>query len=138
MISISPLLRLSNIYAKNSVQMIYNFVLPTCRPNSRHCLNNTISVDIIGKRHIFPTLDAAIYAYPDSKRSTVEMVQRLKLPAQSYVVIGGGVLEALKLRDTNDVDFVVTKRLYKQYQKKGGKNTFRMTANIYSHTTATR
>ena len=38
------------------------------------------------------------------------MVQRLKLPARSYVVIGGGVLEALGIRDTMDVDLVVNQK----------------------------
>lgn len=78
-------------------------------------------VDIIGKHNIYPSLEEAVFAYPTSRRSTIEMVQRLALPAHEYVVIGGGVMEALGLRDTNDVDIVVSSELYSAYTSKGWK-----------------
>jgi hypothetical protein len=49
------------------------------------------------------------------------MVKRLDIPVGSYVVIGGGVLEALHLRETNDVDLVVTDAIYKMFKKRGWK-----------------
>lgn len=75
-------------------------------------------VDLVGSDNIFPTLNAAIKSHPDSRRSSVEMMQRLKLPVESYVVIGGGVLEALGLRQTHDVDAVVSDEVYREYRDK--------------------
>jgi high affinity sulfate transporter 1 len=77
--------------------------------------------DIIGKQNIYTTLTEAVFDAPLSHRSSVEMVHRLDPPNGSYVVIGGGVLEALHLRETNDVDLVVTKNLYDLYHQKGWK-----------------
>lgn len=75
-------------------------------------------VDLVGGDNIFPTLNAAIKSHPDSRRSSVEMMQRLKLPKDSYVVIGGAVLEALDLRQTHDVDVVVSDAVYREYRDK--------------------
>ncbi|MFZ1249442.1 MAG: SulP family inorganic anion transporter [Candidatus Saccharimonadales bacterium] len=75
--------------------------------------------DLIGEDNIYPSLNEAIFDAPSSKRSVVEMVKRLDPPKQSYLVIAGGVMEAIGLRTTNDVDLVVTKSLYEEYRRKG-------------------
>ncbi len=76
-------------------------------------------LDIVGEGNVYASLEEAIFDLPTSKRSTVDMVKRLDISSDNYVVIGGGVLEALKLRDTNDVDLVVSDSLYKHFVKEG-------------------
>lgn len=76
-------------------------------------------VKLIGKKHIFPTLNEAIKSHPSSARSAIDMVKRLELSRNSYVVIGGGVLEALGLRSTYDIDMVVNEDTYKYFVGKG-------------------
>ena len=99
----------------DDIRLIFAHVPPT--------LNSVLShyglLDIIGENNIYPSLEDAVFDLPNSKRSTVEMVKRLDISSDDYVVIGGGVLEALKLRDTNDVDLVVSEALYKEFVKKG-------------------
>lgn len=73
-------------------------------------------VDLVGADHIFSTLNAAIKSYPISRRSAIDMMRRLDLPEGSYVVIGGAVLEALKLRQTHDIDLIVSDEIYRQYR----------------------
>jgi len=41
-----------------------------------------------------------------------ERVKKLNLPLGEYVVIGGGILEALGIRNTNDVDIIVVPKLF--------------------------
>lgn len=88
-------------------------------PNLKKLLDRYGITKLIGEDYIYPTLNAAIKAHPDAKRSTIDMIKRLKLPRGSYVVIGGGVLEALKIRDTHDVDIVVNDRAFKSIQNRG-------------------
>lgn len=73
-------------------------------------------IDLVGKDNIFPTLTAAIKSHPEDKDSTIAMMKRLGLPKSDYVVIGGGVLEALHLRGTQDVDVVVSDDVYREYK----------------------
>ncbi len=88
-------------------------------------------IDIVGKKQVFSTLNEAIKSQPDNTYSVFEMVQQLKLRDDDYVVIGGAVLEALKLRSTGDVDLVVSDSVYKnlrdtkawkEYRQDNGKN----------------
>jgi len=95
------------------------FVLAHVPPQLESLLRRYKLTDVIGKHNIYASLEEAIFDLPDSQRSTVDMVKRLDLPANSYVVIGGGVMEALGLRETNDVDLVVTKRTYDHFRAKG-------------------
>lgn len=73
-------------------------------------------VDLVGAQSIFPTLNAAIKSHPGGRRTSIDMVKRLKLPTDSYVVIGGAVLEVLNLRDTHDVDLIVSDDVYREYR----------------------
>jgi|JI10StandDraft_1071094.scaffolds.fasta_scaffold05555_18 SulP family sulfate permease len=95
------------------------FVLAHVPPELKTLLKKYGLVDIIGKNNIYASLEEAVFDLPNSRRSTIDMIKRLDPPSGSYVVIGGGVLEALGLRETNDVDLVVSERLYRHYRKKG-------------------
>lgn len=73
---------------------------------------------LIGDDMIFSTLNAAIVKHPNARRTTIDMVKRLEVSPTQYVVIGGGVMETLGLRDAHDVDMVVSEQLYKTYHDK--------------------
>ena len=53
------------------------------------------------------------------------MVKSLGLNINAYVVIGGGVLEVLDLRQTVDVDLVVSKSVYGKFKDLGWKEYIR-------------
>lgn len=88
-------------------------------PDLQTLLGSYKLIEVIGKHNVYPSLQAAIFDAPTSRRSSIDMVSRLKLPLSDYVVIGGSVLETLGIRDTNDVDLVVSKKIYKQFLRKG-------------------
>src|SRR3989344_2768364 len=46
-----------------------------------------------------------------------ERVKNLHLPLGEYVVIGGGILEALGIRDTRDVDIFAAPKLFERLRK---------------------
>lgn len=85
-------------------------------PNLRRQFDAYGMTDLVGTDNIFPTLSGAIRTHPGSKRSAIEMVRRLALKRGTYVVIGGAVMEVLNLRETNDVDIVVSDEVYAQYR----------------------
>ncbi len=87
-------------------------------PNLRRQFDDFGMTDLIGTDNIFTTLSGAIKSRPGNRRSAIEMVQHLGLKPGTYVVIGGAVLEALNLRDTNDVDIVVSDDVYAYYRDK--------------------
>lgn len=97
------------------------FGLAHVSPSLRRMLDIYGVSELIGNENIYPSLREAVRSQPGVRRSTIDMVKRLKLPDESYVVIGGGVLEALGLRDTMDVDMVVNKTIYKQFHERGWK-----------------
>lgn len=39
-------------------------------------------------------------------------VQSLQIPDDEYIVVGGGILTALKLRELHDIDILVSKRIF--------------------------
>ena len=73
-------------------------------------------IDLVGNENIFSTLNAAIKTHPGNKLDAFEMVDRLGIKKNGYVVIGGAVLEALNLRRTNDIDMVVSDETYAYYR----------------------
>lgn len=97
------------------------FGLAHVSPGLRNALAMYGVAELIGSDNIYPSLREAVRSQPGVRRSTIDMVKRLRLPDRSYVVIGGGVLEALGLRETMDVDMVVNKSTYKQFQERGWK-----------------
>lgn len=46
-------------------------------------------------------------------------VKKLKLEPDQYIVIGSGILSALGIRATDDVDLVVSQTIYDYYKKQG-------------------
>lgn len=85
-------------------------------PHLKHQFDEFGVTDLVGKDNIFSTLSGAIRTHPGSKRSAIEMVHRLDLKRGSFVVIGGAVLEVLNLRETSDVDIVVSDDVYEHYR----------------------
>ncbi|MEK9156944.1 MAG: zinc ABC transporter substrate-binding protein [Patescibacteria group bacterium] len=51
--------------------------------------------------------------------NTVEEVKKLALPAGSYIVVGGGCLAVRGLRETKDVDIVVTPTVFEMLISQG-------------------
>lgn len=49
----------------------------------------------------------------------IEKLRQLNLPTDEYVVIGGGLLDALGLRPANDIDLVVSQALYARLKDTG-------------------
>lgn len=49
----------------------------------------------------------------------IDKVKALNLPLGEYVVAGGGILEALGIRETNDIDLAVTPYLHKKLRETG-------------------
>jgi hypothetical protein len=49
----------------------------------------------------------------------IKKVKELNFPSGEYVVVGGGILEALGLRNTNDVDVFVTLKLLEKLRESG-------------------
>lgn len=49
----------------------------------------------------------------------IEVMKGLELPYGAYVVVGGGVLEALGIRLTADIDIVVKAELFEQFLQRG-------------------
>ena len=84
-------------------------------PGLKNMLDIYGVTELIKSENIYGSLREAVRSQPGAKRSTVRMVRRLNLPDDSYVVIGGGVLETLGLRDTMDVDLVVSKEQYRLF-----------------------
>ncbi len=74
-------------------------------------------IDLVGDKNIFSTLSAAISAVPAKRSSVHDLVKNLRLKKGTYVVIGGAVLDALHLRQTNDVDLVVDDETYELFRE---------------------
>lgn len=90
-------------------------------PRLRLLLKKYRLVDLIGTKNIFPSLGQAIESYKIRQITNRERIQSLKLSSKDYVVIGGAVLEFLGIRETNDVDLVVNKKVYDRLSKKNWK-----------------
>lgn len=76
--------------------------------------------DLIGVANLAPTLRAAILYKAPKDRTTVERVLALKFPADQAIVVGGGVMEMLNLRDTTNIDIVVSDSLFATYKAEPG------------------
>ena len=54
-----------------------------------------------------------------NRNDVTRELRALSLPQDQYVVVGGGVLALHELRDTNDIDLVVSKSLFVDLQARG-------------------
>ena len=70
--------------------------------------------DVIGVRNLFATLTKAMNQ-PMSLPAT-EMIHDLKIETDQYIAVGGAVLALLHLRDTHDVDLVVSSDVYEKFR----------------------
>lgn len=77
-----------------------------------YLLNRYDLVDLIGKENILPSVRAAIEIFTGRHITNFDRIRSLTLPATQYVVIGGAVLEFLGIRNTKEVDLVVSKKIY--------------------------
>lgn len=96
----------------DDIRLCFAHVPPTLRQQ----LDLYGITNLIGEANIFETLNDAIMNQNNARRSTVEMVDQLDLVSDYYVVIGGGVMEALGLRSTVDVDLVVSDDVYRYFR----------------------
>ena len=49
----------------------------------------------------------------------VQELRRLNLPRNEYVVVGSGVLNPLGIRDSNDIDLIVSQKIYDKLEEAG-------------------
>jgi hypothetical protein len=54
-----------------------------------------------------------------NRHDVTQELRALSLPAGEYVVVGGGVLAMRGIRDTEDIDLVVSERLFADLQAQG-------------------
>ena len=87
-------------------------------PRLKHLLKRYGLYELIGEENIFPSLRFAIEAYTGRHITNLDRIRSLKLAPKEYVVIGGAVLEILGIRETNDVDLVVSKAAYDRLRTK--------------------
>lgn len=90
-------------------------------PSLRSLLSGYGLIDLIGPSNVFPSVAAAVENYGSGHVTCLEKLRSLNLPVSEYVVIGGGVMELLGIRETNDVDLVVSKSVYQDLEKKNWK-----------------
>lgn len=90
-------------------------------PRLRYLLRRYGLNDLIGSKHIFPSVRVAMEAYTKRHVSNVDRIRALHLSPDEYMVIGGAVLDFLGIRETNDVDLVVSKETYKRLSKNNWK-----------------
>lgn len=48
-----------------------------------------------------------------------QRIAELDLPEDSYIVVGSGILAALSIRDSNDIDLIVTEEVYRYIESLG-------------------
>ncbi|QQS22414.1 SulP family inorganic anion transporter [Candidatus Saccharibacteria bacterium] len=85
-------------------------------PNLYEQFDDYGMTDLVGEENLFSTLNAAITGHTHHRHSVIERVKALNLPPDSYVVIGGAVLDALHLRNTSDIDLVVSDDTYAKFR----------------------
>jgi hypothetical protein len=49
-------------------------------------------------------------------------IQSLNLPKDSFVVVGSGILDALKIRESNDIDMIVSQKVFDELDAAGWKH----------------
>lgn len=55
----------------------------------------------------------------------IERVRMLQLPPEEFVVIGSGVLDALDLRESDDIDLAVSDTLFDQLKRHGWQSEYK-------------
>lgn len=87
-------------------------------PNLKNQFEDYGVIDLVGRGNIFTTLRSSIEYRPPKHDNVTDRVDSLNLPSDDYVVVGGAVMEVLNLRESNDIDIVVSNNLYEAYSSK--------------------
>lgn len=111
--AVEAIKRLYRHFGRDGIKLGFSHVSPHLRKE----FDRYGVVNLVGEEHIFPTLNEAINMQPGNTRSALEMTKLLDIDDDSYVLIGGGVLEAYGLRKTHDVDLVVSESVYRRYRE---------------------
>lgn len=53
-------------------------------------------------------------------KNIFEEIERLELPKDEFVVLGSGILAALDIRESNDIDILATAELFAKLRAEGG------------------
>ncbi|MFZ1243227.1 MAG: SulP family inorganic anion transporter [Candidatus Saccharimonas sp.] len=114
--AVEAMKRLHRYLSMDDIRLCFSHVPPGLRQQ----FDSYGLSELIGEQNMFLTLHAAIDNQANAIRSVDEMVQRLDLTKKQYVVIGGGVLEALGIRTTVDTDLVVDDETYAYYRDEKG------------------
>jgi sulfate permease, SulP family len=120
--AVQTLIRLAGQLHADDIQ----FGIAHVSPRLHYLLKRYELIDILT---IFPSLRSAIKSYTRRHITSADRVKSLKLSPKDYVVIGGGVLELLGIRDTVETDIVVNEKTYnklnshnwKEYVQDSGK-----------------
>ncbi len=48
-----------------------------------------------------------------------QKIRELGLQGGSYVIVGSGILDALKIREAGDIDIIVSNEVYKKFEEEG-------------------
>ena len=99
------LIRLAGQLTADDIQ----FGIAHVSPDLQSLLRRYALIDIIT---VFPSLRSAIKAYTRRHITSYDRIRSLKLSPKDYVVIGGGVLELLGIRETAETDLVVNQKTY--------------------------
>lgn len=102
---------------RDDIQLVFAHVSPSLLK----VLKSFDMIELIGQDNIYPSIASAIRAFPGSRKSVEGLVAKLKLAKRDYIVIGGGVMELSGIRNTNDVDLVVSNRAYRHLRSHGWK-----------------
>lgn len=97
------------------------FGLAHVSPRLRRLLQRYGLTDLIGAENLHASIRIAIDAFGRAHISKMDRITALKLKPTDFVVIGGAVLELLGIRETNDVDLVVSSTVYERLRNKGWK-----------------
>lgn len=87
-------------------------------PQFRALLKRYALIDLIGSQHVYSSVRTAIEKYIRAHTSNLDRIHELGLPKNDYIVISGTALELMGIRETNDVDLVVSKKVYAELRAK--------------------
>lgn len=90
-------------------------------PRLRALLKKYGLLDLIGDKNVHSGVRMAIEAYDKASVSNLDRIHALDLPTDEYVVISGTALELMGVRETHNVDMVVSKNVYSQLRAKNWK-----------------
>ncbi len=67
------------------------------------------------------------------RRSIIDRVKSLGFPEGEYIIIGSGIMDALGLRESHDVDAVVSDKLFQELKTAGWKEQEQYGVHMLTH-----